>query len=339
MTRTLFAITLAALVTTTLPAAAQTTLANIRAKGHVQCGTSTGVAGFSIPDSQGKWSGFDTDFCKALGAAVFGDPEKVKYTPLTSQQRLVALQTGEIDVLARTTTWTMARDTASGLNFTAVNYYDGQGFLVPKKSGVKKASELNGAAVCVVTGTTTELNLSDFARAVGIQIRPVVFEKIDDAKSAFFSERCDAYTTDASQLASTRATLAKNPDDYVILPELISKEPLAPAVRHGDDQWYDIVKWVVWATIEAEEKGVTSKNVDEMLKSADPGVQRLLGVTGEFGKMLGLDNRWAYNVIKQVGNYSEIFERHLGMASAMRLERGVNALWTKGGLMYPMPIR
>lgn len=323
----------------TQQATGKATLVSVKERGWLQCGASTGVAGFSQPDSQGKWTGFDIDICRAVSAAVFGDADKTKYTPLTSQQRLIALQSGEIDMLSRTTTWTLQRDSASGLNFTVVTYYDGQGFLVPKKLGLRSAKELSGATVCVVTGTTTELNLADFARKNRLQIKPVVFEKIDDAKSAFFNDRCDAYTTDASQLASTRATFAKNPADYAILPDIISKEPLAPSVRHGDDQWFDIVKWTVFALIEAEELGVTSKNVDEMLKSADPSVQRLLGVNAGNGKALGLDEKWAYHAIKQVGNYAEIFERNLGIASPMKIERGLNALWNNGGLMYAIPLR
>jgi general L-amino acid transport system substrate-binding protein len=341
-----FAIALAVCATLSAAAFAQTappsgksTLAAVKERGWLQCGASTGVTGFSQPDSQGKWAGFDVDICRAVAAAVFGDPDKTKYTPLTSQQRLIALQSGEIDMLSRTTTWTLQRDTASGLNFTAVTYYDGQGFIVPKKLGVKSAKELNGATVCVTTGTTTELNLADFARRHRVQIKPVVFEKIDDARGAFLSDRCDAYTTDASQLASVRATLARVPDDYVILPDIISKEPLAPAVRHGDDQWFDIVKWTVFALIEAEELGVTSRNVDEQLKNADPTVQRLLGISGGNGKALGLDDKWAYHAIKLVGNYGEIFERNLGFASPMKIERGLNALWNNGGLMYAIPLR
>ena len=346
MIKTVFAAFIAALGAMSWTAMAQTaasggksTLAAIKERGWLQCGASTGVAGFSQPDSQGKWAGFDVDICRAVAAAVFGDPDKTKYTPLTSQQRLVALQSGEIDMLSRTTTWTLQRDSASGLNFTAVTYYDGQGFIVPKRLGIKSAKELGGATVCVTTGTTTELNLADFARRNRLQIKPVVYEKIDDARGAFFNDRCDAYTTDASQLASVRVNLAKNPGDYVILPDIISKEPLAPAVRHGDDQWFDIVKWTVFAVIEAEELGVTSKNVDEQLKNPDPTVQRLLGVSAGNGKALGLDEKWAYNAIKLVGNYGEIFERNLGAGSAMKIERGLNALWNNGGLMYAIPLR
>ncbi|MBM3570520.1 MAG: amino acid ABC transporter substrate-binding protein [Alphaproteobacteria bacterium] len=322
------------------PAAlAQGTLAAVKARGHLVCSASTGTPGFSIADSRGVWVGFDSDICRAVATAALGDAGKVKFVPLNSQQRITALQSGEIDVLSRTTTWTQQRDAALGLNFTAVVYYDGQGFLAHKKLGVKSAKELNGAAVCVSTGTTTELNLADYFRSSGMTYKQVVFENPEEVRTAYFSGRCDAYTTDASQLASVRSALANNPDDHVILPEIISKEPLAPAVRHGDDQWFDIVRWTVYALIEAEELGVTSRNVDEMLKSTNPSVQRLLGQTGNHGKHMGLDDKWAYNIVKQVGNYGEIFERNLGKGSKLQLERGLNALWSKGGLMYAIPIR
>ncbi|HEY0523533.1 MAG TPA: amino acid ABC transporter substrate-binding protein, partial [Stellaceae bacterium] len=279
-------------------AAAGPTLDAVKNKGVLTCGVSTGVAGFSLADSQGRYTGLDVDTCTAIAAAVFGDGSKTKFVPLTSQQRFTGLQSGEVDVLTRNTTDTLSRDTQLGLNFAPVNYYDGQGFMVRKSLGVKSAKELNGATVCVQPGTTTELNLADYFRANKMQFKPVVIEKLEEVESAFFSGRCDIYTTDASGLAGTRATKAQNPDDYMILPELISKEPLAPAVRHGDEEWNDIVRWVVYALIEAEERGVTQKNVDQMVKSDDPTIKRLLGATPGMGKALGLDEKWAYNAVK-----------------------------------------
>jgi general L-amino acid transport system substrate-binding protein len=331
----------AAAVTVALGGAAQAgpTFDKVKQAGQIVCGVNTGLAGFAQPDNQGRYTGLDVDICKALAAAIFGDVDKVKYVPLTAQQRFTALQSGEVDLLSRNTTWTLLRDTDLGLNFTAVVFYDGQGFMVPKKLGVKSAKELNGATVCVQPGTTTELNLADYFRANKMQFKPVVIEKLDEVENAFFSGRCDAYTTDRSGLAATRAARAPKPDDYVILPEVISKEPLAPAVRQGDDQWNDIVRWTIYALFEAEEKGVTSKNVDEMTKSDDPTIKRLLGVTPGMGKALGVDEKWAYNAIKAVGNYGEIFERNVGEGSPLKLDRGPNNLWTQGGLIYAMPIR
>jgi len=320
-------------------AQAGATLDAIKARGFVQCGVNSGLAGFGSPDSAGNWTGLDVDYCRAVAVTLFGDPSKVKFTPLSAQQRFPAVQSGEVDLLSRNTTWTLTRDTSVGLNFAPVTYYDGQGFMVPKKLGVKSAKELNGATVCVQSGTTTELNLADYFRANGMSFNPVVIESIDEVNAAYFAGRCDVYTTDASGLAGTRASVAPNPDDHVILPELISKEPLAPAVRHGDDQWFDIVKWTVYATIQAEEKGITSKNVDEFLKSKDPDVLRLLGVTPGMGAALGVDEKWAYNVIKKVGNYGEIFEKNVGKNTPLKLERGLNALWTQGGLQYAAPFR
>jgi general L-amino acid transport system substrate-binding protein len=337
--RIVFAAAAAAAAFLAGPALAGPTLDKVKGQGTIVCGVSTGLAGFSLADSQGKYTGLDVDFCRALAAAVLGDANKVKFAPLSAQQRFTALQSGEVDLLSRNTTWTTQRDTQLGLNFAPTMYYDGQGFMVPKKLGVKSAKELNGATVCVQPGTTTELNLADFFRANKMEFKPVVIERLEEVEAAFFSGRCDAYTTDASGLAATRVAKAPNPDDYVILPEIISKEPLAPAVRHGDDEWFDIVKWTVYALIEAEERGVTSKNVDEMLKSDDPNVKRLLGVTPGMGKSLGLDEKWAYNAIKQVGNYGEIFDRNVGKNSPLKLERGLNDLWTRGGLQYAMPIR
>ncbi|PWC55577.1 amino acid ABC transporter substrate-binding protein [Azospirillum sp. TSO22-1] len=320
-------------------AQAGATLDAIKAKGFVQCGVNAGLPGFASPDSAGNWTGLDVDYCRAVAVALFNDPQKVKFTPLSAQQRFPAIQSGEVDLLSRNTTWTLTRDTSVGLNFAPVTYYDGQGFMVAKKLGVKSAKELNGATVCVQSGTTTELNLADYFRSNNMSYNPVVIENNDEVNAAFFAGRCDVLTTDASQLASTRASVAPKPDDYVILPEIISKEPLAPAVRHGDDAWYDIVKWVVYATIQAEESGITSKNVDEHLNSKNPEIQRLLGVSAGMGKALGVDEKWAYNIVKKVGNYSEIFERNVGMSTPLKLERGLNGLWTKGGLQYAMPVR
>ncbi len=311
----------------------------IKARGQLICGVNTGVAGFAQADSQGKWVGLDVDVCRAVAAALFGDSEKVKYVPTTAQQRFTALQSGEVDLLARNTTVTLTRDTALGLDFTAVDYYDGQGFMVNKKLGVKSAKELNGATVCVQPGTTTELNLADYFRSNKMTFKPVVIEKVEEVRAAFFSGRCDVYTTDASGLYSTRAANAPNPDDYIVLPEIISKEPLAPAVRHGDNQFADIVRWSQYAMLEAEEYGISSKTVDEMLKSDNPSIKRILGVTPGMGKALGVDEAWVVNIVKQVGNYGESFERNVGMGSPLKIDRGLNNLWTKGGMQYAPPIR
>ena len=322
-----------------LPAIAGVTLDAIKDRGTLLCGVSTGLAGFSNPDSAGNWTGLDVDVCKAVAAAVLGDADKIQFTPLTAQQRFTALQSGEVDLLSRNTTWTLTRDTSLGLNFAGVTFYDGQGFMVPKALGVTSALELDGAAVCVQPGTTTELNLSDFFRANNMSFDPVVIESLDEVNAAYFAGRCDVYTTDASGLASIRSSVAPNPDDHLILPEIISKEPLGPVVRHGDDEWLDVVKWTIYALIEAEEKGITSDNVDSMLNSTDPTVQRLLGTTAGMGEALGLPEEWAYNAVKQIGNYGEIFDRNVGPSTSLRLERGVNDLWTRGGLMYSMPAR
>ncbi len=309
-------------------------------RGELICGVSTGLAGFSLTDSEGTWTGLDVDYCKAVAAAILGDAGAVNYVPLSAQQRFTALQSGEVDLLSRNTTWTLTRDTSLGLNFAGVTFYDGQGFMVPADLGVTSAMELDGASVCVQTGTTTELNLADFFRANGMSYDAVVFESLEESKTAFFNGRCNIYTTDASGLASIRSVDAPNPADYVILPELASKEPLGPAVRHGDDQFLDIVKWVVYATIEAEEKGITMDNVADMAASSeDPTVQRLLGQTPGMGEALGLSEDWAVNVISAVGNYGEIFERNVGPDTPLNLPRGLNALWTDGGLMYAMPAR
>ena len=326
----------AALLLVCASAAAQSTLDAVRKKGFVQCGVNTGLAGFSQPDSKGVWRGIDVDLCRAVAAAVFGDAAKVRFTPLTAQQRFTAVQSGEVDILSRNTTWTLSRDTSLGLNFVGINYYDGQGFMVPKKLNVKSAKQLNGATICVQPGTTNELNLADYFRANKMTFKPVVIEKLDEVLNAYFNGRCDVYTTDQSGLVALRASRAQKPDDHVILPELISKEPLGPAVRHGDDRWFDIVKWSLFAMIEAEELGLTSKNIDEQAKSANPAIQRFVGASGDLGKMLSLDNRWAYYIVKQVGNYGESFDAHL---APLGFERGYNRLWTKGGLLYVPPIR
>ncbi len=314
------------------------TLDEVRARGVVIVGVNPGVAGFSMPDEKGVWKGLDVDTAKAIAAAVLGDANKVKYVALTAVQRLPALQSKEVDVLCRNTTITLTRETVNGLNFVHPNYYDGQGFLIHKKMGVKNAKQLRGATVCTLPGTTTEMNAADYFRKNGMPWKPVVIESSAELNKAFFAGRCDTLTSDASQLAAIRS-VAPNPDDYILLPEIISKEPLAPVVRHGDDQWYDIVNWVVMALIEAEELGITSKNVDEMLKSTDPQVQRFLGVTPGMGKALGLDEKWAYHIVKQVGNYGEVFERNVGPKTPLKLERGLNDLWTRGGLMYSYPFR
>jgi len=311
----------------------------VRAKGFVQCGVHTGVAGFSMPDSQGVWRGVDVDMCRAVAATMFGDASKFKVTPLTTQQRFTALQSGEIDVLTRNTTVTLTRDTSLGLIGVGVNHYDSQGVMVKKALGISSAKELDGATVCVQPGTTTELNLADWFRANNISYEPVIIDNINEVVRAFAAGRCDAFTTDKSQLAATRVSAFDNPDDYVILPESFSKEPLGPMVRQGDEQWFNVVRWSLNAMLEAEEYGITSKNVDEMLKSSNPNVQRILGVTPGMGKNLGVDDRWAYNIIKQVGNFGESFEVNLGMASPMKLSRGLNAQWRDGGLMYGWPIR
>jgi general L-amino acid transport system substrate-binding protein len=314
------------------------TLEDVRAKGYIQAGVNGDLFGFGKPDEKGVWRGLDVDTARAVAAAVFGDADKVHYTPLTAKTRFTALQSGEIDVLTRNCTQTLSRDTDLGLDFAPVNYYDGQGFLIPKKLGVKSAKQLDGAAVCVLPGTTTEQNVADYFRANNMKMRPVVIENTAELAKAFFAGRCDVLTSDASQLAGTRA-VAPNPKDYAILPEIISKEPLAPAVRHGDNQWKDIVSYSVYAMINAEELGITSANVDAMLQSKDPMIQRFLGATEGNGKALGLDEKFAYNIIKQVGNYGEVFERNVGVNTPLGIERGLNALWTKGGLMYSPPFK
>ncbi len=322
------------------PAHAGKTLDAIKSRGQLVCGVSSGVAGFSQADSNGNWSGLDVDVCRAIAASVLGDPAKVKWVPLVSQQRFAALQSGEVDILSRNTTWTLTRDASLGLSFTGVIYYDGQGFMVPAKSKVKSAKQLKNATVCVQSGTTTEKNLTEFSKANNLNLKPVVFEKFDAANAAYFSGRCQAYTTDASGLASIRNKEAKNPAEHVVLPELISKEPLGPAVRRGDDEFFAIAKWVVFGLIEAEEYGVTQANVDALQQdNKDPVVGRLLGSSEDTGKLLGLDKDWLVRAIKATGNYGEIFERNVGPKSPLALPRGSNNLWSKGGLMYAPPVR
>ncbi|MBS1209936.1 MAG: extracellular solute-binding protein family 3 [Proteobacteria bacterium] len=316
------------------------TLDTIKQRGNIQCGVSSGVAGFSLPDSQGRWSGFDVDLCRAIAASVLGDPNKVNFVPLNSQQRFSAIQSGEVDILARNTTWTLTRDASLGLSFTGITYFDGQGFLVPKKLKLTSAKQLKNAEICVQSGTTNEKNLADYFRSQNIKIKPVVFEGFEASFKAFFSGRCQAYTTDISGLAGVRNKEAKNPDDYVILPEVISKEPLGPAVRRGDDDWFAIVRWVAFALIEAEEGGITQANIDSIkADSKDPAIQRLLGTGEDSGKLLGLDRDWAYRAIKSVGNYGEVFARNVGPNSVLKLPRGLNNLWNKGGILYAPPIR
>ena len=320
-------------------ASAGKTVDAIKQRGQLVCGVHTGLAGFSAADSQGNWSGLDVDYCKALAAAILGDGTKVKWVPLTAQQRFTALQSGEIDILSRNTTWTLTRDASLGINFVGTTYYDGQGFLVPAKAKVKSAKQMKGATVCVQSGTTTEKNMTDFSRANKLDLKPVVFEKIEAATGAYFSGRCTAFTTDASGLASIRNKEAKEPKDHVILPELISKEPLGPAVRRGDDEFFAIAKWVLFGLIEAEEYGINQGNVDQMKTSTDPVVMRILGTSEDTGKLLGLDKDWMGRAIKTSGNYGEMFERNVGAKTPLALPRGLNNLWSKGGIQYAPPIR
>ncbi len=322
----------------TAAASAGRTLDAVRAKGFVQCGVSQGLPGFSNPDDRGNWTGIDAEFCRAVAAAIFGDAGKVKFTALSSKERFTALQSGEIDVLSRNTTFSMSRDTNLGLDFVGVNYYDGQGMMVRKNSGVASATELDGATVCTNSGTTTELNISDYFRTNQLDFDLVAFEKSDEVVAAYDAGRCDVYTTDQSGLYADRLKLQK-PDEHMILPEIISKEPLGPSVRQGDAQWADIVRWTHNAMLTAEELGVTKSNVEEMLGSPNPEIRRLLGLEGAFGEGLGVSNEWAYFIVKHVGNYGEVFERTVGLGSPLQIERGLNALWTDGGLQYAPPIR
>ncbi len=337
MKRVLSIVALTAAVFAVQSASAQT-LKQVKDRGILNCGSNTGLAGFGLPDAQGKWTGLDVDTCRAIAAAVLGDASKIKFVPLSAKDRFTALQSGEVDVLARNTTWTSSRDTQLGLNFVGVNYYDGQGFMVRKALKVNSALELNEASVCVQQGTTTELNLADYFRANNMKLKTVTFASSDEAIKAYDSGRCDAFTTDASGLYAERLRLA-NSADHIVLPEIISKEPLGPAVRHGDDQWFDVVKWTYFAMLNAEELGITSKNVDEMLKSNSPDIKRLLGTEGNFGEQLGLSKDWALQIVKQVGNYGEVFDRNVGAGSPLKIDRGLNKLWTKGGLQYAPPVR
>jgi general L-amino acid transport system substrate-binding protein len=314
------------------------TLKTVKDRGMLNCGANGTLAGFGLPDAQGNWTGLDVDFCRAVAAAVLGDAKKVKFVPLTAKDRFTALQSGEVDVLARNTTWTSSRDTSLGLNFTGVNYYDGQGFMVRKSLKVNSALELNGASVCVQQGTTTELNLADYFRAHNMQLKTVTFATANEALKAYDAGRCDSYTTDASGLAAERLRVA-NPNDHIVLPEIISKEPLGPAVRHGDDQWFDAVKWTLFAMLDGEELGLTQKNIDQQMSSTNPEIKRFVGTEGNFGEQLGLPKDWAVQIIKQVGNYGESFNRNVGAGSPLKIDRGLNRLWTKGGIQYAPPIR
>jgi general L-amino acid transport system substrate-binding protein len=337
MKRVMFALIAVAGLAAVNPAGAAV-LDQVKAKGYVQCGVSQGLPGFSNPDDKGNWTGLDVDVCRAIAAAIFDDATKVRYTPLTAKDRFTALQSGEIDVLSRNTTWTLSRDTSLGLNFAGVNYYDGQGFLIRKDKKVSSALELSGASVCTQTGTTTELNVADFVRARNMKYEVVAFTTADETLTAYEAGRCDVFTSDVSQLYAMRLKLA-NTADHVVLPEIISKEPLGPLERHVDDQWFDIVKWVLNATLTAEELNVTQKNLDEQLKSPNPEIKRLLGVEGNFGEQLGLTRDWVVRIVKHVGNYGESFDRNVGAGSKLGIERGLNRLWNKGGIQYAPPIR
>ena len=319
-------------------AAQAATLDDVKAKDYVQCGVTGGVPGFSAPDANNVWAGLEVDFCRAVAAAIFNDAGKVRYTPLTSQERFAALSAGEIDILSRTTTWTMSRDTDLGISFVGTMYYDGQGFMVRKKLGVSSAKELDGASVCTQQGTTTELNLADFFRSINKKYEVVAFASSTETFKAYDTGRCDAFTTDASGLYAERLR-ASNPDEHIVLPEIISKEPLGPSVRHGDSQWGDLVRWTHFAMLNAEELGVTKANVDQMKNSPNPEIKRLLGTEGKYGEAVGLTNDWAVRIIRHIGNYGESFERNVGQGSPLKIQRGQNALWTKGGLQYGQPVR
>ena len=338
MKQAVFSLALGAAVSLAAASASAATLDDVKAKGHLQCGVSQGLIGFSQPDDANRWTGLDVDFCRAVAAAIFNDPEAVRFTPLTAKDRFTALQSGEVDVLSRNTTWTMGRDTALGLKFAGVMYYDGQGFMVKKDLGVASASELAGASVCTQTGTTTELNLADYFRANNMEYEVVAFENNDEVIAAYEAGRCDVFTTDASGLYATRLRFA-NPEEHMVLPEIISKEPLGPVVRQGDDQWFNVVKWTYYALLVAEELGVAQDNVNEMMTSENPEIKRLVGAEGSFGEAIGLSNDWAVNIIKAVGNYGEIFDRNVGPDTPLAIERGLNNLYTQGGIQYGMPIR
>jgi general L-amino acid transport system substrate-binding protein len=331
-------ILLLALAAGTVRSVDAATLDEVKSRGDLRCGVNIGLAGFSAPDDEGNWQGLDVDFCRAVASAIFKDASKVKFVPLSAKERFTALQSGEIDLLSRNTTWTMSRDTEQGLNFVGITYYDGQGFLVKKALGITSVAQLAGASICMQTGTTNELNVADYFRTRGLSFNPVVFEKNEEAITAYNLDRCDAYTTDSSGLYAQRIKLA-DPDANVVLPEVISKEPLGPVVRQGDEQWANLVQWTLFAWLNAEELGIKQGNVDEMLKSPNPEIRRLLGVEGDFGKGIGLDNDWAYAIVKNVGNYGQSFERNLGKGSRLKIARGLNRLWTDGGLHYAPPIR
>ena len=333
--QTLLAAAMACVAAGTASAA---TLDTVKQRGVLNCGSNTGLAGFGLPDAQGNWTGLDVDYCRAIAAAIFNDATKVKFAALNANNRFTALQSGDIDVLVRNTTWTSSRDTQQAFNAAAVNYYDGQGFMVRKSLKINSALELNDAAICVQQGTTTELNLADYFRANRMRLKTVTFQSYDEALKAYETSRCDAFTTDASQLYATRLKLAK-PEDHVVLPEIISKEPLGPFVRHGDDQWFDIVKWVHYAMLNAEELNVNKANVDDQMKSDNPEIKRLLGVEQNFGEQLGLTKDWVYRIVKLVGNYGDVFDRNVGKDSPLKITRGLNALWTKSGIQYAPPLR
>lgn len=331
-------VALSAALGLTATAAFADTLSDVKAKGFVQCGVTTGTRGFSAPDADNNWAGLEVEFCRALGAAIFDDADAVRYTPLTSTERFAALSSGEIDVLSRTTTWTMTRDTSLGINFVGVMFYDGQGFMVRKSDGIGSALELDGASVCIESGTTTELNAADYFSANSIEVNTVVFEDQDEVVQAYDDGRCDVFTTDASALAANRLDL-QDPGAHVILSDIISKEPLGPSVRQGDDAWFNLNRWVYFLILNAEELGVTQANVDEMLASDNPNIKRLLGVEGSYGDLIGVSNDWGYRIIKALGNYGEMYERHVGPDTEIGIGRGVNALWTDGGIQYAPPIR
>lgn len=330
--------TLAVVALAITATASATTLQDVHRRGYVECGVSTGLPGFSAPDENGNWSGLDVAFCRAVAAAVLGDAQAVHFTPLSAKQRFVALQSGSIDVLARNSTWTLTRDVQLGLDFVGIDFYDGQGFMVRKDLGIRHLEQLSGATICVIAGSTTELNLADYFRTHDLEYTPLTLNDSAQTIAAYSAGRCDVLTSDSSHLAALRSKLDQ-PSESIILPELISKEPLGPVVAQGDQQWSDIVQWTLFAWIRAEELGVNSDNVDAMLKSDNPKIRRLLGVSGDMGEKLGIANDWAYQIIKQVGNYGEVFRRTVGADSPLNLPRGVNALWTEGGLLYAMPIR
>ena len=338
MKRVSLVFTLALAAGLSTQAATAQTLKTIKDRGMLSCGVSQGLPGFSSPDDKGNWTGLDVDICRAVAAAIFNDPSKIKFVPLSAKDRFTALQSGEIDVLSRNTTWTLSRDTTLGANFTGVTYYDGQGFLVKKSLKVNSALELNSASVCVQTGTTTEQNLADYFKGNNMKYEVIAFGTADEAVKAYESGRCDVFTTDVSGLYAERLKLS-NPADHAVLPEVISKEPLGPMVRHGDDQWFDIVKWVLFAMVDAEELGVTQKNADDMAKSDKPELKRAFGTDGNLGEQLGLTKDWVSRIVKAVGNYGESFDRNVGAGSKLGIARGLNQLWNKGGIQYAPPIR